>query len=49
MNPPNSDEVQNDLFITETNFNNQSIDNYENQLRELSGLDDKDIFRKRMF
>ena len=47
--PPACDRLQAEVYIEETTFQNQNIEVYERELKALSGLDDKELFRKRMF
>jgi hypothetical protein len=49
LDPPSCEDLGITLVNTDTKYVNQNAEPYEEELKELTGFEDKDLFRKRMF
>lgn len=47
--PPSCDILQTSTYDEYLQYKNQNISKYEEELKAVSGMDDKELFRKRMF
>ena len=47
--PPSCDNVEQELALTDMKYLNQNGAKYEEELKAVTGMDDSEVFRKRMF
>ncbi len=49
QDPPSCDELSTELVDPATKFMNQNSEPHEEELRDVTGMDDTEIFKKRMY